>query len=71
MSKTIKLKQTDLETLIQKVLSESMEMEEVEGGGNGAEVILAINPDTKEVYVVKDPDSDYPEIVGTGVKSPV
>jgi hypothetical protein len=72
MSKIIKLTQTDIENMVKRIIKENdfddfdtnISPEEMMGsGGVGVELTLAQDPDTGEYYVLKNGESENPEVV--------
>jgi hypothetical protein len=68
MSKVIKLKQSDIEKIVNNILQENefddfdtkIQPEELSGG---VELTLAQDEETGEYYVLKNGQSDNPEVV--------
>jgi hypothetical protein len=72
MSKVVKLKQSDIEKMVSRIINENefddfdtqVNPEEMMGsGGVGVELTLGQDPDTGEYYVLKNGESDNPEVV--------
>jgi hypothetical protein len=64
MSKVIKLKESDLEKIIENVLNEENSSDSITS--NPDKYKIAVNPETNEIFFVMDADTDDPQIYSTG-----
>lgn len=62
MSKIIKLKQSDVEKIVNDIIKENEEAEQTEQMSGATELTLGID-DEGNYYVMKNADSEKPEII--------